>query len=54
MTTMTMPSNAGTTTVQRAEPAHTKGVSQLVPMLVATVLLVATGVASVLISGPMH
>jgi hypothetical protein len=51
---MTMPSDAGTTTVQRAEPAHTKGVSQLLPLLVAVALLVASGVAAVLISGPMH
>jgi hypothetical protein len=54
MTTMTMQSNARTTTVQRVEPLHAKGVSQLMPMLVAFALLVATGVASVLIAGPMH
>jgi hypothetical protein len=59
MTTMTMQQNANdqasaTASVQRVEPVHTKGVSQLMPMLVALVLLVATGLASVLISGPMH
>ena len=49
MTTMTMPA-----TVERAEPTHTKGVSQLMPLLLAIVLLVASAVVSVLISGPMH
>lgn len=49
MTTMTMP-----TTVERTAPKHTQGVSQLMPLLLAIVLLVATTVASVLISGPMH
>jgi hypothetical protein len=49
MTTMTMPS-----AVERAQQRPAQGVSQLMPLLVAIVFLVATGVASVLISGPMH
>ena len=49
MTTMTMP-----TTVERAQPRPFRGVSHLMPFLLAMVFLVATGVVSILISGPMH
>jgi len=49
MTTMTMPR-----TVERTQSPKTEGVSQLLPMVVATVLLLLVGVASILISGPMH
>ena len=49
MTTMTMP-----TTAERTQTSNPKRESQFPPMLVATVLLVATGVISVLLSGPMH
>lgn len=48
-TMMTMPA-----TVERTTTGHAKPVSQIVPMLVAIVFLVVTGVASILISGPMH
>ncbi|MGA3002370.1 MAG: hypothetical protein ABSE20_11620 [Acetobacteraceae bacterium] len=49
MTTMTMP-----TTIERARSKPARGVSQLMPFLLAMVFLVATGVVSMLISGPMH
>ena len=49
MTSMTMPAAA-----ERSAPAHTQGVSHLVPFLVAVALLIASAVGSVLISGPMH
>jgi hypothetical protein len=49
MTTMTMPVVA-----ERAPPKQDRGVSQLMPFLLAMALLMATGVASLLISGPMH
>jgi hypothetical protein len=49
MTTMTLPSSVART---QAERSHK--VSQLMPLLLALVLLAATAVASVLISGPMH
>jgi hypothetical protein len=59
MTTMTMrrdagQHDAGTTFVQRVEPRDTKSVSQFTPILVAFALLVTTGLASVLVFGPMH
>ena len=38
----------------RFEPAHTEGVSQIVPLLLALAILAATGVVSIMISGPMH
>lgn len=49
MTTLTMP-----TTIERAVTKPARTVSQITPFLLAMVLLVATGVASILISGPMH
>lgn len=49
MVTMTMPATA-----ERTQPNHTQGVSQLMPLLLAMVLLAAVAVASVLIFGPMH
>ncbi len=49
MSTTTMP-----TTVQRTKTSKPKRGSQVLPLLVATVLLAVTGVASVLISGPTH
>jgi hypothetical protein len=50
MTTMTMPATIG----ERAQPAHTTGVSHVMPFLLAMALLIATGVVSILISGPLH
>ena len=49
MTTMTMPA-----IVARIQPNHAQAVSQFMPMLVAIMLLAATAVASILVSGPMH
>lgn len=49
MSTTTMHSTAA-----RFVPVHTKGVSHLVPFLLAIALLTASAVVSVLISGPMH
>jgi hypothetical protein len=49
MTTMTMP-----TTIERVAPRQPRGTSHLMPLLLAMVFLVATGVVSILISGPMH
>ena len=49
MTTMTMP-----TTVARTTRKHRREVSQLMPLLVALVLLAATTAVSLWISGPMH
>jgi hypothetical protein len=49
MTTMTMP-----TTIERAQSKPVRGVSHLMPFLLAMVFLVATGLGSMLISGPMH
>ena len=49
MATMTM-----STTVARTQAKPVQSVSQLMPMLLAIVLVTATAVASVLISGPMH
>jgi hypothetical protein len=49
MTTLTMP-----TTIDRAPTRQPSGTSQLMPFLLAMVFLVATGVVSILISGPMH
>ncbi len=49
MTTMTMPA-----TVERTKTNQAKRVSQIVPMVVALVLLAVVGVGSILISGPMH
>jgi hypothetical protein len=49
MTTMTMP-----TTIDRVQPKPARGGSQLMPFLLAMLLVVASGVGSLLISGPMH
>ena len=49
MTTMTMPA-----VTERAPPRQERGGSHLAPFLLAMALLVATGVASLLISGPLH
>ena len=49
MATMTMP-----TVVERTQPKQKSGESQLLPLLLAMALLVASGVLAVLISGPMH
>ena len=49
MTTMTMP-----TTIERTQKKPARDVSQLMPFLLAMLFLVATGLGSVLISGPMH
>ncbi|HEX3992728.1 MAG TPA: hypothetical protein VHX39_16280, partial [Acetobacteraceae bacterium] len=49
MTTMTMP-----TTVAEVQPKTARGGSQLLPFLLAMVFLMAAGVGSILISGPMH
>lgn len=49
MATITMP-----TTMERAQSKPSRGVSQVMPLLLAIVLLVVTGVGSMLISGPMH
>ncbi len=49
MTTVTMPA-----TVARTPAKKTGEVSQLMPLLVALLLLAATTVAALLISGPMH
>ncbi len=49
MTTMTMPA-----VIERASPRQAHGVSHFTPFLVAMLLLVASGVVTMLISGPMH
>lgn len=49
MATMTMPTVAERTP---ARPKH--GESHLLPLLLAMLLLVASGVVAVLISGPLH
>jgi hypothetical protein len=49
MTTMTMPTTIGRT---KKKPATV--VSHLTPFLLAMAFLAATGVISMLISGPMH
>jgi hypothetical protein len=55
MTTMTMPTTVERTSASHASSAYVdKPVSQLIPVLVAIVLLVVVGVGSMLISGPMH
>ena len=57
MTTMTMTTTSPRVEAARTarfEPEHTKGVSQVVPMLLGFTLLAASAVLSVLISGPMH
>jgi hypothetical protein len=42
------------TTLERTATKPDRKVSQLTPFLLAMVFLVAAGVASMLISGPMH
>jgi hypothetical protein len=57
MTTMTMPRTVERTQAKPAEQAQAKWerpVSQIMPFLTAMALLLAAGVASLLISGPMH
>lgn len=49
MTTMTMPMAAA-----RTQPGAARAVGQIMPLLLAMVLLAVVAVASVLISGPMH
>jgi len=49
MSTTTIP-----TMVERTMSPRTQSVSQIVPFLVAMVLVAVTAVASVLISGPLH
>jgi hypothetical protein len=48
MTTMTMPA-----VIERATPKQPGDVSHLTPFLMAVLLLAATGVVAMLISGPM-
>jgi hypothetical protein len=60
MTTMTMPRTVERTQAKPAEQAEQaqakweRPVSQIMPFLTAMALLLAAGVASLLISGPMH
>jgi hypothetical protein len=49
MTTMTIP-----TLVERKQPKQAGPVSHHLPFLLAMVFLAAVGLASILISGPLH
>jgi hypothetical protein len=57
VTTTTMPRTVERTQAKPVEQAQAKWerpVSQIMPFLTAMALLLAAGVASLLISGPMH
>ena len=49
MTTMTMPAM-----VERTQSNDKHKASQLIPFLLAMVLVAAAGVVSILLSGPLH
>ncbi len=56
MTTMPMPATLDRiqADVTRTQPDHTRGVSHLMPFLLAIALQAAASVLAVLIAGPMH